>query len=412
MNPDVADLRGFYASPLGRAARRSIADAIGRIWRPSGDLEIAGLGYCAPFLDAMADGARRCLALMPAAQGVIAWPAGSQNCATLVVDEQLPLSDACLDRLLAVHALEYAESPVEVLREAWRVLAPGGRLLLVAPNRRGLWARSERTPFGTGQPFSRGQLGELLREAMLSPTAMAPRTRLSATSPTLRRWPGLAHRSPAAALCPSARRRDHRRGREAPVPGPASSGAPAAAGIRPGLPAVSVIAQRPAKPSRHAIRLCFCRPQAIEQARLAEPHDDQQKQRPVAEARRTRHRRLRARTVAGSARRQAAQVVLERDAARPRAPPPARLLSPPPRILPNIPTAPRCCCARRSPPVHGLNADNILCGNGSDEILHMLASDLSGAGRRGGIHRARVSGLPHRHACRRREACGRARAST
>jgi len=169
MNPDVADLRGFYASPLGKAARRSIADAIGRIWRPSGDLEIAGLGYCAPFLDAMADGARRCLALMPAAQGVIAWPAGSQNCATLVVDEQLPLSDACLDRLLAVHALEYAESPVEVLREAWRVLAPGGRLLLVAPNRRGLWARSERTPFGTGQPFSRGQLGELLREAMLSP---------------------------------------------------------------------------------------------------------------------------------------------------------------------------------------------------------------------------------------------------
>jgi SAM-dependent methyltransferase len=70
-----------------------------------------------------------------------------------------------------VHLLEHAESPIDTLKEAWRVLAPGGRLLVVVPNRRGLWARFEHTPFGTGRPYSRGQLSALLREAMFSPVA-------------------------------------------------------------------------------------------------------------------------------------------------------------------------------------------------------------------------------------------------
>lgn len=169
MHPDVAELRAFYGSPLGATARRSIAAVVGQIWPSLAGLQVAGLGYCVPFLDATVGNGGRSIALMQAAQGAIAWPSRRENRAALVVDEQLPLSDACLDRMLMVHALEHAESPLEVLRESWRVLAPGGRLLLVIPNRRGMWARSERTPLGTGQPFSRGQVAVLLRDAMLSP---------------------------------------------------------------------------------------------------------------------------------------------------------------------------------------------------------------------------------------------------
>ena len=57
-----------------------------------------------------------------------------------------------------VHALEHAEDPRETLKEMWRVLAPNGRLVIVVPNRRGLWASFEHTPFGSGRPYSRGQL--------------------------------------------------------------------------------------------------------------------------------------------------------------------------------------------------------------------------------------------------------------
>ena len=85
----------------------------------------------------------------------------------------MPLSDASVDRVLVVHALETGESPRELLSEMWRILTPGGRLLLVAPNRRGLWARMDTTPFGYGQPFSRGQLTAVLREALFSPVHWA-----------------------------------------------------------------------------------------------------------------------------------------------------------------------------------------------------------------------------------------------
>ena len=48
--------------------------------------------------------------------------------------------------------LEWSEKPRDLLRELWRVLAPNGRLLLVVPNRRGLWARVDTTPVRLWQP--------------------------------------------------------------------------------------------------------------------------------------------------------------------------------------------------------------------------------------------------------------------
>ena len=51
------------------------------------------------------------------------------------------------DRILLVHMLEWSEKPLDLLHELWRVLAPNGRLLLVVPNRRGLWARVDIKPF-------------------------------------------------------------------------------------------------------------------------------------------------------------------------------------------------------------------------------------------------------------------------
>ena len=65
--------------------------------------------------------------------------------------------------------LEEAEGLRPLLRQLWRVLAPEGRLLLVAPNRASLWAQIERSPFGQGRPFSRNELDALLRGALFVP---------------------------------------------------------------------------------------------------------------------------------------------------------------------------------------------------------------------------------------------------
>ncbi len=81
----------------------------------------------------------------------------------------MPLPDSALDRVLLIHAIEAVESPAELMQEVWRVLTPGGRLIVAVPNRRGLWARRDATPFGHGQPYSRSQLGRLMRDTLFSP---------------------------------------------------------------------------------------------------------------------------------------------------------------------------------------------------------------------------------------------------
>jgi SAM-dependent methyltransferase len=166
---DVVDLRSFYAQPLGHVARRLVRRAIRARWPETRGLSIVGLGYATPYLGLFRDELERTFAFMPAAQGVVKWPSAAPTLSALVEDTLLPLPDAEVDRVLAVHALEMTSHAPALLQEVWRVLAPGGRLLMVVPNRRGVWARMDTTPFGHGRPFSRAQLVDLLREALFTP---------------------------------------------------------------------------------------------------------------------------------------------------------------------------------------------------------------------------------------------------
>ncbi len=169
MHVDIFDLREFYARPLGAVVRRIVIRRLRARWGEVKGLDVFGLGYCAPYLEIFRGEAARVGALMPASQGVIAWPRNKPRLATLVLEDELPLTDASVDRMLVVHGVETTENTGALLREVWRVLAPGGRLILVVPNRTGLWARFDTTPFGNGRPYSRGQLTNLLREAMFAP---------------------------------------------------------------------------------------------------------------------------------------------------------------------------------------------------------------------------------------------------
>lgn len=169
MASDVVDLHEFYAGSLGQMARRLIRRRIRRIWPNVGGQSVLGLGYATPYLRLFREQAARVLAIMPAAQGVMRWPDDEPSLVALADEAELPLPDLAVDRVLLVHAIEHAEQLRPMLRELWRVLADGGRLLVVAPNRRGIWARLDRTPFGDGLPYTTGQLSRLLRDNMFTP---------------------------------------------------------------------------------------------------------------------------------------------------------------------------------------------------------------------------------------------------
>jgi SAM-dependent methyltransferase len=169
MFTDVVDLRDFYAETVGQVTQRLLRARLRELWPDVRGLRVAGLGYAVPFLRPYVDEAERVLALMPAAQGVLPWPNERANLATLVEETDLPLPDRSVDRLLIVHAVECAEQIRPLLREAWRVLADGGRMLIVVPNRTGLWAQLDRSPFYHGHPYSARQLAALLRANMFTP---------------------------------------------------------------------------------------------------------------------------------------------------------------------------------------------------------------------------------------------------
>lgn len=173
MRPDVLDLQAFYNSRQGQLVRRLVARQVRTLWPNLCGARVLGLGYAVPFLGSLTEGAERVCAVMPRTQGVARWPPEGANQTILAGEDELPLADRSIDRVLLVHALESAEQGRRMLREVWRVLADGGHMMIVVPNRRGLWCLSESTPFGHGQPFSAAQLKEVLRSTLFVPRRSA-----------------------------------------------------------------------------------------------------------------------------------------------------------------------------------------------------------------------------------------------
>ena len=167
MANDIVDLRSFYSSPLGAVTARHLNRVVRGLWADTHGQSVAGIGYATPFLQPLRGEAERVMALMPAAQGVVNWPPDGLSATALIDPFEIPLPNASIDRIILVHALETVVTPGDLLDEVWRVLNPGGRLLCIVPNRRGLWARMDTTPFGHGQPYSRGQLANLMRQALI-----------------------------------------------------------------------------------------------------------------------------------------------------------------------------------------------------------------------------------------------------
>ena len=168
MQLDAVDLRDFYSRPLGATVRRLLTHRVRARWRDVHQEVVIGLGFATPYLGIFRGEALRLGAFMPVAQGALVWPVGAPCHTVLTEEADLPLPDNSVDKVLIVHGLEAAERVDSFLREVWRVLKPEGRLIAVVPNRIGMWARTDRTPFGHGRPYSRSQLERLLGNAMFS----------------------------------------------------------------------------------------------------------------------------------------------------------------------------------------------------------------------------------------------------
>lgn len=167
MHRDVSEIRQFYQSPLGRLTAKILGDTIRAFTSdapaPQQDDCLVGVGYPLPYFDQWHE--QNTIAVMGAKQGVVRWPAHGPSRIVLTEDHILPFADQSIEQIFMVHAIESADYLRELMDEVWRVLKPNGRVVLVVPNRAGLWAKSDRTPFGYGRPFSMKQIRALLYDA-------------------------------------------------------------------------------------------------------------------------------------------------------------------------------------------------------------------------------------------------------
>jgi len=173
MRESVLRLEQFYASPMGQAARDMASRRLQTLWSDLAGRNVLGFGYCAPYLDPYAPGANRVVLAMPAEQGALAHTGQRGVNACLTDEEVLPFTDATFDTVLCVHGVEEAANLPRLMSELWRVCRPEGRIVIIASNRAGLWARSEKSPFGAGRPFSRAQLRQAMRRVGFQPTVWA-----------------------------------------------------------------------------------------------------------------------------------------------------------------------------------------------------------------------------------------------
>ncbi|MDB5492307.1 MAG: SAM-dependent methyltransferase 2, in cluster with Hydroxyacylglutathione hydrolase [Micavibrio sp.] len=164
MATTIYDLRSFYECRKGHIVQPLLQNKILSIWPDAPGLRMLGCGYAVPFLDPYLASAERVIAVMPPRSGVHAWTPDGRNHAVLAAETELPIETESVDRILLMHGLEHSHAMGPYLQELWRVLKSTGRILIVTPNRLGLWARAEWSPFGHGTPFSGSQLSHALRE--------------------------------------------------------------------------------------------------------------------------------------------------------------------------------------------------------------------------------------------------------
>ena len=166
LSPSLVDQ--FYRTRHGAVAASLLRERLSLFWPQARGLRVLGIGHARPFLPLWHEEASYCLDMVTSLPSDGAW-SGARGGRSAVVDEEaLPFPDLSVDRILLIHGLEVADDAQRLLRECWRLLRDDGRLLVVTPNRVGVWAHVEATPFGQGEPYTQGQVERLLRAGMFT----------------------------------------------------------------------------------------------------------------------------------------------------------------------------------------------------------------------------------------------------
>ncbi|NQZ13594.1 MAG: methyltransferase domain-containing protein [Alphaproteobacteria bacterium] len=162
--PTAYDLKSFYNGITGRVIRSLIRARVLELWSPEKHLRYVGVGYAPPYMKPFMDEAERSFCVMSPNLGVHQWPENEKNLVSLGDEHALPLETNSVDRMIVCHHLEFLDHPEEAFEEMYRVLKSTSKIIIIVPNRMGLWSRADWSPLGQGQPYSAKQIETFLKE--------------------------------------------------------------------------------------------------------------------------------------------------------------------------------------------------------------------------------------------------------
>lgn len=168
------DYEDFYLTRTGRLMRDVLRHKMREIWPHVKGSRMLGYGFAYPYLDLFYPESEICVGAGRIEMGTLTWPNKDQNASLLAASNALPFETAYFDNVILTHALEHAGSIRALLQEAWRVLRGNGRMILVIPNRTGLWSMASWSPLGVGTPYSKSQIEDFLREESFDIESVRP----------------------------------------------------------------------------------------------------------------------------------------------------------------------------------------------------------------------------------------------
>lgn len=163
MTCTVKKLCDFYKTPLGEVVQVYINDIVQKfIPENTKNQFILGLGYVTPYLDQSLTEKNTLLSFTFDQMGGIIWPNAEHSHTAIVHENHLPIANKSVDRLIIVHGLECCQNTEQLLKEVNRIIAPDGEILIIFPNKTGVWSHTATTPFAHGAHYTMSQLSNIL----------------------------------------------------------------------------------------------------------------------------------------------------------------------------------------------------------------------------------------------------------
>ena len=161
---DLLNYQNFYKSSIGNLLASHIDFKIKKHCYLYNKQNIGCFGYSSPYLSFLKNYNIPLLHCYSKRLGLPNENISKMN-KILIDEDRIPFQDSYFDHMFLIHYLENSYNIKLSLREIWRTLVPEGKLYLLIPNKKSSWYLSNKSPFSSGNGFSKKQISDLLNES-------------------------------------------------------------------------------------------------------------------------------------------------------------------------------------------------------------------------------------------------------